>query len=240
MTVIEVKVMRARMVSPRVLNLRLQKPVDFSYQTGEFTLVGLPVDGKPVYRCYSLATTPSEAYLEFFIAIVPNGVISHRLAKLHEGDTVILEGTVGGMLTLAGVKPDGKDLWFFASGTGVAPFLGLLKEKDLFKKFRSVNLVHSIATWEDSQYVTERLEPHDNFRYICSASKEKTAAISVYVQESIKDGSLESIAERTLNANESRVMICGNPPMVKSLTQVLTTRGITVESGELQIEKMGF
>jgi len=240
MTVLKATVLEATMVASRVLNLKLKAPEGFTWQTGQFALLGLPVEGREVFRCYSLASLPGSGVLEFFIAIVPSGVLSHRLAKLTAADTVLLDTTTGGLLLASGIKPGGKDLWFFASGTGVAPFLGLLQENALVASFESVTLVHSINAWEDADYVAKRLVARSNFRYICSAPKEEKAAIRVFVQEALKDGSLEALVGRRLTKEASRVMICGNPPMVKSLSAVLADRSITPEFGELQIEQMGF
>ena len=228
----------------RLFSLRIQ--ADFNqFCPGQFVRIALDIDGERVARPYSLVNTPDETALEVFFNIVPEGPLSPELAKLAEGDGIYVSDRANGFLTVEEV-PECKDLWLLATGTGVGPFLSILKSDQAWRRFEKIVLVYSVRTLSEFAYeavFTDIAKQHpDNFIFVPCITREKIdMALNERIPSAIEHGSLEGRAGITISAEDSHVMMCGNSEMISAVTELLEARGMRKhrrrEPGHLTTEK---
>lgn len=221
-----------------LVSLRFEKPEGFTFKSGQFVRLGLDlnVEGVSQYvaRAYSMASTPEENFLEFFITAVPNGTLSGPLCELQAGHKAYLEPQLWGQMIPERI-PATKNLWLLSSGTGLAPFISILKEEQTWKKWPHIILVHSVSYSEDLAYSEqiEKFASYSNyggaegrrFSYLPIVTKEATQFLSRRIPLLINDGELTDQAQEPLNSEDSSVMICGNPQMVKDVRALLKPLG---------------
>jgi ferredoxin--NADP+ reductase len=190
-----------------------------------------------------------DEYLEFFSIIVPDGAFTTRLARLVPGDTLRVEKQAYGFLTTDRFV-GGKDLWMMASGTGVAPFLSILRDPQVWERFDNLVLAYSVREARDLAYGDEiaRLGNDELFaahrhklRFAPIVTREKVpGALDRRLTDLIADRGLEESLGLPLDAERSRVLVCGNPQMLDDLRAALTARGLrpdrSKEPGQLAFE----
>jgi ferredoxin/flavodoxin---NADP+ reductase len=215
-----------------------------SFEAGQFTKLALAVEGEMVARPYSFVNAPKEAPHEFYYVVLPEGPLTRRLAKLEPGDNVYLAPQASGFLVLSEV-PDAENLWLISSGTGIGPFLSILKTETPWQRFRQVVLVHAVRHEEELTYrdCIERLSSAHagQMRFVPFLSREnKPPAVHGRVPAAIGDGRLEAAAGVPLSAQSCQVMICGNPEMIADTTEALKRRGMRKhrrrEPGQITVE----
>lgn len=212
---------------------------------------------------YSILSAPAADELEFFFYTQLEGDLSRRLSRLQPGDRLWVRQRAEGTLTLSRVA-SASTLWLLATGTGVAPFVSMLGSNDIWQKFDTVVLVYAVRQWQDLRYrelfADLAARYGDRFRLIPVVSREivsreivcrevvsrTTVAQTSYpvihghIPASLGSGELEQAAGRMLSADNSQVMLCGNPGMVKDAIQVLQARGLRdnkpAGSGQLTYE----
>lgn len=199
------------------------------FTAGQFGKLALDVDGERVARPYSFVNAPHEPTLEFYSSIVPEGPLSPLLARLKKGDRVWVSNKGNGFLVLDEV-PEGKYLWLLATGTGIGPFLSILKTNAPWARFERIVLAHGVRFVKELAYsdTIERIgEKHaGRFTIVPFVSREGTDfAVHGRIPAAIEDGLLEARGAMPFN-DDSQVMVCGNPNMVKDATAVLETRGL--------------
>lgn len=224
MSVLTTRVVSAQLVAPNVINLKLAKPSGFSWKTGEFARIGLRIGSEDVFRAYSIASPAEADTIDFFIAHVKGGTLSPRMNSLKIGDSVLLDSDVGGMLLPDRLEKGGKDLWMFASGTGVAPFMAILRDDAIVNAYEHLIIVHGVRTWAETEYVARLVRRHPKLQVFACVTREKGAILSKRIPEALTDGSLEQLAAISIEKSHSRVMLCGNPAMVKSVREILKSR----------------
>jgi ferredoxin--NADP+ reductase len=200
------------------------------FTAGQFTRLALDIDGERVARPYSFVNSPDNPVLEFYFIVVPNGPLTHELIRLQPGDTVYIASRAAGFFILSEV-PDAKVLWMLSTGTAIGPFLSILGEDAVWERFKKIVLVHAVRTAAELTHPDEinvLLEKHpEQLQMIPFVSREDTPlAIRGRVPDAIEDGRLEARTGIPLNADNSQVMICGNPAMVRDTTRVLEARGL--------------
>lgn len=200
------------------------------FEAGQFLKVGLETGAETVGRPYSLVNAPGEGPLEFCFSIVPDGPLSGRLAALNAGDPVLVAPHASGFLVLDEIT-GGRDLWLLATGTGVGPFLSILKTDAPWQRFERIVLVQAARLASELMYrdvIDGFTKSHpDQFAYVPLVSREATEfALPGRIPQAIENGSLEARAGVELSAAHSQVMLCGNPQMLKEVQQVLITRGL--------------
>jgi ferredoxin/flavodoxin---NADP+ reductase len=214
------------------------------FEAGQFAKLALAVGGEMVARPYSFVNAPNERPHEFYYVTLPQGPLTQRLARLEAGDNVYLAPQPSGFLVLSEV-PDGANLWLIASGTGIGPFLSILKTEAPWQRFGDVVLVHAVRHAEELTYrdCIERLSSAHTgqMRFVPFLSREnKPPALHGRVPAAIEDGRLEAAAGVPLSAKSSRVMICGNPEMITDTTEALRRRGMRKhrrrEPGQITVE----
>lgn len=200
------------------------------FQAGQFTRLALPIDGDIISRPYSLVNAPHERLLDFYFSVVPGGKLSTRLARLRPGDAVMVAQQAAGLLTLAQL-PSARHLHLLSSGTGIGPFLSIISTEAPWQRFERVVLVHAVRMVADLNYrdtLQQVATAHaQQFSYIPFVSREPCDfALASRVPQAITDGTLEARMGIRYSANDSQVMLCGNPDMVAGTLEALISRGL--------------
>lgn len=206
----------------------------FCFRSGEFTMIGLKVDEKPLLRAYSLASAHYEDRLEFFLK-VPDGPLTSRLQHLKEGDEIIVSRNATGTLVIDNLE-DGRNLYLIGTGAGLAPFLSVIKNPETYLRFENVVLLHGcrrIAELAYGEMITETL-PSDELvgdfvRY--QLIYYPTVTRDPFhnrgrITDLIASGKLFTEIELPeLEPQHDRIMICGSPALVRDARELLVARG---------------
>lgn len=213
-----------------LFSLRIDAPVE-EFRAGQFTQLALDIDGERIGRPYSFVNGPGERPLEFHFITIPRGPLTDRLQHLDAGDSIWISARPAGYFTLAGVR-DAEHLWLMATGTALGVFLSLLKTDEIWERFGRVILVHAARTQSELTYRDEiegfRERWPRNFTYVPFVSREDTGfAIRDRIPNAIANGRLAAAAGAPLHPQDSQVMLCGNPGMVRDTTRVLEELGFT-------------
>lgn len=227
--------------APGLITLRLA--VEPSFEAGQFFNLGLYLDGEFTRRAYSAASAPGEP-LEFFIAEVNDGEFSPALFALGEGQHVWVEDKPQGFFTLR-YLPDAEDLWLVATGTGLGPFIAMLRSGQVWARFRRVIVVHGVRDTAQLAYRAELAawsEQHALSVVTCLSRASATPPLlRGRVTQALADGSLEAAAGISISPERSHVMLCGNPDMVAEMSTLLHERGLSKhrqrKPGHITIEK---
>ena len=178
--------------------------------------------------------------LDFFIARVKGGAVSPRLCNLKAGESILLDTEMNGMLIESRLQPGGRDLWLLSTGTGVAPFVAIVSDESIMDKYERVFLVHGVRNWNETQYLQHVLKLQPKLRVMASVTRDAGALIDVRIPDALESGLLEATAEAEITPQASRVMLCGNPAMVKAVRAAMRARGIVSprngEPGQLLAE----
>ena len=213
----------------RLYSLRVDAEVA-PFQAGQFTKLALDINGEMVGRPYSFINAPGETPLEFYFIEVSGGLLTQRLAALEVGDAVWVAPQAAGFLTLAEV-PDAKHLWLLSTGTGIGPFLSILKTEEPWQRFERVVLVHAVRHADELAYgetIRDLAQQHgEQFRFVPFVSREVADfALRARIPAAIADGRLEARAGIALAPESSQVMLCGNPGMLRDTSEALLVRGL--------------
>ncbi len=141
--------------TPTIFSIKTTRPAALQFTAGQFVRLGLPGDdGELIWRAFSLVNAPAEDILEFYAITIPEGKLTPRLARLKVGDTLFVDHTAYGFLTLDRFT-GGEDLWLLATGTGLAPFVSILRDPAVWQRFKRIFLVHSVRWASDLAYYDE-------------------------------------------------------------------------------------
>lgn len=215
-----------------LFSLRIQADLS-PYAAGQYTSLGLILDGVRVAQPYSILSAPEKQLVEFFFYTNLDGQLSTELARLQPGDTVWVQDHPEGRFTLQQVPP-GDDLWLLATGTGVAPFLSILQTTEAWERFQRIILVYAVRQETDLAYgelIRELQQKHpDTFVFVPVISREKVeGAIHGHIPACITNGSLENAIGLPMSPR-AQFMLCGNPGMVQDATTALEERGFSRNS----------
>lgn len=229
--------------APGRVSLRVQASIE-PFLAGQFIKLGLEIDGEIVGRPYSLVNPPQEHPLDFYLSAIPGGPLSHRLVALAAGEPVLVAPRATGFLTL-NEMPAGSHLWLLATGTGLGPFLSILRTEEPWQRFQQVILVHAVRVAGELAYTEEigalaRERPRQ-FGFVPFVSREAADfALDGRIPQAVADGRLEARAGLALDPAASRVMLCGNPGMIDDALAALSARGFRKhrrrEPGQILVE----
>jgi ferredoxin/flavodoxin---NADP+ reductase len=223
------KIARKHVWSDGLFTLSITCPGVVPFEAGQFLQVGLPLPEKHLHRPYSVAS-PYGDELEFFIVRVDGGELTPRLWSLDEGDSIDVSAKATGGFTLSHA-PKADCAWLIATGTGLAPYVAMLREQAIWETYRKIVVVHGVRHESDFAYQNEfasilRQYP-DRFDFVPVVSRaEVEGALHGRITTAIEDGTLESHAEEKLDASNSMVMMCGNPQMLDDVEKLLEARGM--------------
>ncbi|MGE5318778.1 MAG: ferredoxin--NADP reductase [Hyphomicrobiaceae bacterium] len=226
----EQTVQSVRPWSDRTFSFTLSRPQDFVFENGEFVTIGLKREGRLVARAYSIVSTADRDHLEFLSIHVPDGPLTSQLARIRPGDSVWVNSKTTGTLTLNHVLP-GRTLYMLATGTGLAPFMSLIQDAELYARYEQVVLVHTVRTAAELAYRAE-IEAMDNAQlyYLPTVTREPFPTPE-RGGDLFRSGALsQRLGLPAPDPERDRVMICGNPAMTRELTQYLKDTGWTATS----------
>ncbi|PSW04896.1 ferredoxin--NADP reductase [Photobacterium lipolyticum] len=200
------------------------------FKAGQFTKLGLEINGKMIQRAYSFVNPPSDNQIEVYATRVADGLLSPRLHALKAGDTVFVSARASGYFTLNEI-PDSEHLWMLATGTAIGPYLSILREQEVWKRFRKIVLIHAVRFASDLSYQAEintLKEQHPDQFIVQPFVSREPASLSLpgRIPQAIADGMLERHVGLPLEATRSQVMLCGNPEMVRDTKAALEAKGL--------------
>lgn len=221
-----------------LFTFRTTRSPNLRFENGQFVMIGLEVDGRPLMRAYSIASPDYADYFEFFSIKVQNGPLTSRLQHLKVGDDVIIGSKPTGTLVLSDLKP-GKHLYMLSSGTGLAPFLSLMVDLNIYDMFEKVILIHGVRHVNDLAYYKEISEDLPNHEYLGEAVREKFIYYPTVTREPFRNNGrltdlmrsgklFKDIGLPPLNPEDDRAMICGSPSMLKDTCDVLDSFGLKI------------
>ena len=215
------------------------------FRAGQFLRLGVDLgEREPLSRPYSVASAPGEP-LEFFIVRVDGGALTPRLFDLPLGAELKVHPRAGGVFTL-GMVPDAETLWFISTGTGLAPFVSMLRQGEPFERFERVVVVQCVRQPEQLCYVEElnalAAARPGKIRQVNLATRAAAdGVLFCRITQAFTDGSLEEAAQATLTPETAQVMLCGNPDMLIDMQALLGERGMRKnrkrEPGHVTVEK---
>ncbi len=212
-----------------LFTLRATRDAGFRFRAGQFARLGVAkADGSTVWRAYSMVSSPFDEFLEFFSIVVPGGEFTSELSRLGVGDALLVDRQAFGYLTLDRFV-DGRDLWLLSTGTGIAPFLSILQDFDVWERFDRIILVYSVREARELAY-QELIAGLAKRDYLAEYAH-KLQLITTVTREQ-HPGSLngrittliERVAGVALTPEHSRVMLCGNPQMIDDTRKLLKQR----------------
>ena len=238
------KVIEKTQWNDRLFSLRIEADLQ-GFMSGQFVRVALDLNGERVARPYSLVNKPDDDFLEIYFNIVPEGPLSSKLAGLQVNDEIFVTDKANGFLTVEEV-PECKHLWLLATGTGVGPFLSILKNKKIWQRFEKVVLGYSVRDISELSYqkqIDEIQNLHgDQFLFVPFITREKVeGAMNQRIPQCLVDGSFEKRTGITINEKDSHIMMCGNSAMIADVMELLTSRNMRKhlrrEPGHITTEK---
>lgn len=222
----------------RLFTIKTTRNDALRFRNGEFAMIGLMVDGKPLVRAYSIASPNYAEELEFYSIKVQDGPLTSRLQHIQVGDELLVSKKPTGTLVLDDLLP-GKNLYMLATGTGLAPFLSLTRDPEVYERFDKVILVHGVRYTQDLAYrkMFEEDLPNDEifgewvrekFIYYPTVTRDEFKNQG-RVTDLLKSGKLfEDIGMPPINKNDDRVMICGSMAMNADTCAILDEFGLTI------------
>lgn len=207
-----------------LFSIIVDAPVD-KFTAGQFAKLALDINGDRVQRAYSYVNPPSDSNLEFYLVNVPEGKLSPHLQQLTIGKEVMVTKQAAGFFVLEEI-PTCDTLWMLATGTAIGPYLSILQENRGLERFNHLVLIHAARFSRDLSYLPlmQQLQKHYNgklrIQTIVSRDKDATS-LTGRIPALINSGKLEEEIGLTLNMQNSHVMLCGNPQMVKDTQQLL-------------------
>ncbi len=248
---LEERVLSVHHWTDRLFSFTTTRDPALRFSNGHFTMIGLRVNNKPLLRAYSIASANYEEHLEFLSIKVEDGPLTSRLQHIQVGDSIVVGRKPTGTLLIDYLLP-GKRLYMFSSGTGLAPFLSVIRDPETYEKFEEVILVHGvreIAELAYHDYLTQELPKHEflgemvtkQLRYYPTVTREPykhTGRITALIE----NGKLfTDLGVPPLDREQDRIMICGSPGMLRDLKGLLETRGFnegnTSKPGDFVIER---
>ncbi len=237
----EQRVTSIRQWSDKTFSFTTTRAEDFQFENGEFVTLGLRPEGKLIARAYSIVSTNDTDHLEFLSIHVPDGPLTSRLAHIREGDGVWINSKTTGSLTLRYVQP-GRNLYLLATGTGLAPFMSLIRDPEVYKAYQRVILIHTVRTVPELAYRRE-IEAicNDRLYYLPTVTREPFET-QQRGADLFRSGELfAKLGLPEADPEHDRVMLCGNPHMNQEMTDFLHDRKWTMTTyrgvGNFTVEK---
>ena len=245
------KVLSVRHWTDTLFSFTATRNSGFRFLNGQFAMIGLEIDGRPLLRAYSMASANHEESLEFFSIKVADGPLTSRLQRIKEGDTILVGRKATGTLITDNLI-SGKRLLLLSTGTGLAPFASLIKDPEVYERFETIVLVHGcrqvselaygeqlVARLREDELFGELLQ--DKLIYYPTVTREPFRNRG-HITDLIASNQLfDDIGLAPLDIDSDRIMMCGSPAMLEELRDMLGARGFAEgnhsEPGHFVIEK---
>lgn len=221
-----------------LFSFRTTRDPALRFRNGHFVMLGLPVEGKPLLRAYSVASANHDEHLEFLSIKVPNGPLTSRLQHLQPGDELIVGRKPVGSLVVDDLRP-GRHLYLLSTGTGLAPFMSIIQDPETYERFEKVVLIHGVRLVSELAYadfIENGLPKHE---FLGELVRDKLIYYPTVTREAfrhqgrltdvIASGRLsEDIGLPPLDPAHDRAMICGSPAMLADTRALLDARGLVI------------
>ena len=248
---LEERVLSVHHWTDRLFTFTTTRDPSLRFSNGHFTMIGLRLNGKPLLRAYSIASPNYEEHLEFLSIKVEEGPLTSHLQHIQVGDTIIVGKKPTGTLLIDYLTP-AKRLYLLSTGTGLAPFLSIIRDPETYEKFETVVVVHGVRQVDELAYhdlIVDHLPQHEllgdmigqQLRYYPTVTRETYRNMG-RVTALIESGKLfTDLALPPMNPAQDRVMLCGSPGMLNDLKHMLETQGFaegnTSTPGDFVIER---
>ncbi|MFT8898338.1 MAG: ferredoxin--NADP reductase [Acetobacter sp.] len=229
------KVLTVHHWTDRLFSFTTTRDQALRFENGQFTMIGMEVDGKPLLRAYSIASPNYEEHMEFLSIAVPDGPLTSRLRHVKVGDTVLIGRKPVGTLLLDNLRP-GRNLYFLSTGTGLAPFMSLIKDPECYERYENVILTHTVRISGELAYfnhIRHELPEHEflgemiagKLRYYPAVTREDFE-VTDRITTLIENGKIfKDLDLPPFDPELDRVMICGSPEMLADTEKMLEARG---------------
>lgn len=207
-----------------LFSIRVHAPIE-KFTAGQFAKLALEIEGERIQRAYSYVNSPDDNNLEFYLVTVPEGKLSSRLATLKTGDELLVTEQAAGFFVLDEI-PDCQTLWMLSTGTAIGPYLSILQQGVNLERFENIVLVHAVRWGQDLSYLPmmqqleKKLQGKLRIQTIVSREKHPDSLMG-RIPALIESGELELAVGLPIQAENSHVMLCGNPQMVRDTQQLL-------------------
>ena len=248
---LEERVLSVHHWTDRLFSFTTTRDPALRFSNGHFTMIGLRVDGKPLLRAYSIVSANYEEHLEFLSIKVPDGPLTSRLQHIQVGDTIIVGKKPTGTLLIDYLLP-GKRLYLMGTGTGLAPFLSVVRDPETYEKFEEVVVVHGVREVAELAYhllLSEDLAKDEllgevvagKLKYYPTVTREPFRNQG-RMTDLIESGKIfADLGLPPLDPAVDRVMLCGSPAMLRDLKRLLEERqvkeGNTTKPGDFVVER---
>lgn len=242
--------------APNLFSFTIARDAALDFVPGQFARLGVTAPAragangaKVVWRAYSIASPRRAEYLEFFSVVLPDGEFTSELARLRVGDEILVERVIYGFLTLDRLAP-GRDLWLLCTGTGLAPFLSMLREAATWNDYGNLVLVHCVRYANELAYADEIHALAEGAKargaraalhYVPVVTRTRVpGALTERVPALLEGGALAARVGLPIDSSMARVLICGNPDMISQTRKLLSARGFATsrrgKPGQMAVE----
>ena len=232
----EAEVLSVRHWTDRLFSFTTTREASFRYQSGQFAMIGLEVDGKPLMRAYSMVSPHYEERLEFLSIKVPDGPLTSRLQDIKVGDAILVGRKASGTLLSQNLLP-GKHLYLLGTGTGLAPFMSIVQDPDIYDLFEKVILVHGCRHVNELAYQERIMAELPNHEFLGDLVADRLVYYPTITREPFENqGRIPDLLKSAqfydklglppLDIDHDRFMLCGSPAMLKDTVEVLAGQGL--------------
>jgi ferredoxin--NADP+ reductase len=232
----EAQVLAVHHWTDRLFSFTTTRDPGFRFQSGQFTMIGLMVDGKPLLRAYSMVSPHYQETLEFLSIKVPGGALTSRLQHVQEGDAVLVGRRASGSLLTQNLLP-GRRLYLLCTGTGLAPFMSVVRDPDVYEQYEKVVLVHGCRQAQELAYGNYIMRELPRDEWLGPQVAEKLSYYPTVTREAFHHrGRIPTLLETgrlahdlelpTLPSVDDRLMLCGSPQMLRDTRAFLDRQGL--------------
>lgn len=232
----EAKVLTVHHWTDRLFSFTTERESSFRYQSGQFTMIGLTVEGRPLMRAYSMVSPHYEETLEFLSIKVQDGPLTSRLQHIQPGEHILVGRKASGTLLLQNLLP-GRTLYLLSTGTGLAPFMSIVRDPDVYEQFEKIVLVHGCRQVNELAYhelIVHELARNEFFGELVAKQLlyYPTVTREVFQHQGRIPALLESgklcddLGMPHLSSESDRFMLCGSPEMLKDTRALLDLLGM--------------
>ena len=225
----------------RLFSFATTRDAGLRFENGHFVMVGLEIDGKRVARAYSIASANHEEQLEFYSIKVPDGRFTPHLQQIREGDPVLISAKPTGTLVIRDLNP-GRRLYLLATGTGIAPFVSIIRDPETYERFEQVILMRGVRLVDDLAYGTRVVQELYEHEFLGEMARAQLVDYPAVTREPFRtQGRIPTLLESgqvardlaipELDPTIDRAMICGSPEMLAATRRMLDARGFKVSPG---------
>ena len=232
----EAEVLSVHHWTDRLFSFTTTREASFRYQSGQFAMIGLEVDGRPLMRAYSMVSPHYEERLEFLSIKVPDGPLTSRLQDIKVGDAILVGRKASGTLLSQNLLP-GKHLYLLGTGTGLAPFMSIVQDPDIYDIFEKVILVHGCRHVNELAYQERIMAELPNHEFLGDLVADRLVYYPTVTREPFENqGRIPDLLQSAqfydklglppLDIDHDRFMLCGSPAMLKDTVEVLAGQGL--------------